>query len=92
MPRQRLNDVGVVQAKRLSELHVLHDVVAVVPEQSAVTFPVTQIDAESVQTVPDGQLRMSALMTPPKQGTKAVSVTQATPDKVPQDKQTPFVG
>lgn len=92
MPKQRLNDEGVVQAKRLSALHTLHDVVAAVAGQSAVKFPVAQIDAESVQTVPDGHLRVSALITSPKQVAKVVSVTQATPDKVPHDKHMPLVG
>lgn len=91
VPKQSWNDVGVVQAKRLSALHTLHEVVAVVVEQSAVAFPVIQTAAESVQTVPDGQVRMSALITPPKQAIKDVSVTQATPDREPHDKQTPFV-
>lgn len=92
MPKQRLNDVGVVQAKRLSALHILHDVFAAVAGQSAVTFPATQMDAESVQTVSDGHVRISAPTTPTKQVTKVVSVKQATPDKVPHDKHMPLVG
>lgn len=90
MPKHRLNDVGVVQAKRLSVLHTLHNVVVAGQSAAAVAF-VIQIDGESEQTVPDGQFRISPLLFPLKQAAKDDWVRHATPDNVPHVKQTAFV-